>query len=201
MTMQEFNTKVWSFYLRLENNFIETLSYVEFAEDNFETYSIEFEKQLLAIGSEVDVLCKLLCNAIDPNQNVSRINEYANIITGYDNFNSAKVCFSKNGQEYAPFDGWTQDESPSWWKVYNKVKHNRINEDNYKKGNLKNTFLALAGLYLLNRYYCKIVSWEQSVKEPMPKSQLFTMVGWDEYFRFGDEYALVAGADGHLTLG
>lgn len=200
MTMQEFNTKVWSFYLRLENNFIDTLSYVEFAEDNFETYSIEFEKQLLAIGSEVDVLCKLLCNAIDPNRNVSRINEYANILTGYDNFTSAKVCFSKNGQEYVPFDGWTQRESPSWWKAYNKVKHDRINEDNYKKGNLKNTFLALTGLYVLNRYYCKIVSSEQAVKEPMPKSQLFTMVGWDEYIPFGNKYTWVAGADGHLTL-
>lgn len=200
MTMQEFNTKVWSFYLRLENNFIDTLSYVEFAEDNFETYSIEFEKQLLAIGSEVDVLCKLLCNAIDPNRNVSRINEYANILTGYDNFTSAKVCFSKNGQEYVPFDGWTQRESPSWWKAYNKVKHDRINEDNYKKDNLKNTFLALTGLYVLNRYYCKIVSSEQAVKEPMPKSQLFTMVGWDEYIPFGNKYTWVAGADGHLTL-
>ena len=44
MNIQEYNTKVWAFYLRLEKDFIEALNYVEFAEDNFSTYSIEFER-------------------------------------------------------------------------------------------------------------------------------------------------------------
>lgn len=50
MTIQEYNTKVWPFYLRLEKEFLNTLNYVEFTEDNFDTYSIEFEKLLLSIG-------------------------------------------------------------------------------------------------------------------------------------------------------
>ena len=50
MTLQEYNVKVWPFYLRLENDFLNTLNYVEFSEDNFSTYSIEYEKQKI-IGS------------------------------------------------------------------------------------------------------------------------------------------------------
>lgn len=35
MTLQEYNVNIWPFYLRLENDFLNTLNYVEFSEDNF----------------------------------------------------------------------------------------------------------------------------------------------------------------------
>ena len=53
--------RYWQHFLALEADFAATSRYVEFAEPNFKTYSTEFTKLLLAIGSEVDVLCKIIC--------------------------------------------------------------------------------------------------------------------------------------------
>lgn len=91
MTLQEYNVNIWPFYLRLENDFLNTLNYVEFSEDNFSTYSIEYEKQLLSICSEVDVLCKLLCKYVDSAKSPAKINEYADILIQNSDITSLSV--------------------------------------------------------------------------------------------------------------
>lgn len=200
MTLQEYNAKIWPFYLRLENDFLNTLNYVDFSYDNFSTYSIEYEKQLLSICSEVDVLCKLLCQKIDPNKSPTRINEYAEILTGISDFTSSRVRFEKQGQDYTPFYGWTTLDSPSWWKAYNKVKHERTTADNYKKGNLENVFMALAGLFMLNRFYCKHITAGRLIQEPSPKSLLFTMVGWRVCIPEGNGFVRVIEPNGSMGI-
>ncbi|MBP6506947.1 MAG: hypothetical protein KA257_05225 [Opitutaceae bacterium] len=40
--------------------------FIEFAEDNFPTYSLELVRLLLAAGSEIDVALKELCNLSQP---------------------------------------------------------------------------------------------------------------------------------------
>ena len=57
--------RYWQHFLALEADFAATSRYVEFAQQNFATFSIEYAKLLLAIGSEVDVLCKIICEKID----------------------------------------------------------------------------------------------------------------------------------------
>ena len=114
VTLQEYNANVWSFYLRLENDFIDSLNYVHFSPNNYSTYSIEFERLLLSICSEIDVLCKLLCKVIDPNRSPSKILEYANILCSFGNFVSTKVRFEKTALEVSPFSALTPQSSPSW---------------------------------------------------------------------------------------
>jgi hypothetical protein len=46
----------WSYYVSLEDDLIETGRYVEICEDNFDTYSTQFTRLLLAAASEVDVV-------------------------------------------------------------------------------------------------------------------------------------------------
>ena len=200
MTIEEYNAKVWAFYLRLEKDFIESLNYVEFAEDNYSTYSIEFERLLLAICSEVDVLCKLLCKEINPTASPSKILDYATILCGYNEFTTSEVRFERIKKNFTPFDGLTTQDTPSWWKAYNKVKHERTDNDNYKKGNLENTFMALAALYSLNRHFCKQIATSGVFNEPTPKSQLFNMVGWNSCTRLGNGFALVADANGGMGV-
>ncbi len=200
MTIEEYNSKVWAFYLRLEKDFIESLNYVEFAEDNYSTYSIEFERMLLAICSEIDVLCKLLCKEIDPTASPTKILDYANILCGYNNFISSAVHFERIKKSFIPFDGLTTQDTPYWWKAYNKVKHERTDNDNYKKGNLENVFMSLAALYSLNRYYCKKISTSALFDEPLPKSQLFNMDGWRSVTPIGNKFAMVAQADGRMSM-
>ena len=200
MTLQEYNSNIWSFYLRLENDFINALNYVHFESDNFSTYSIEFERLLLSIGSEVDVLCKLLCKEIDSEQSPSKIFEYAPILSSIENFTSTKIRFVRTGLEVSPFSTLTPHASPSWWRAYNKVKHNRTENENYKQGNLENVFTALAALYMLNRYYCKQIACSALNNEPTPKSELFNVVGWQVSIPMGNGFFHVLRTDGSMGI-
>lgn len=46
MDRATFMNKYWRYYLLLEKKFIDTLNYVELAEENFSTYSVEYAHQL-----------------------------------------------------------------------------------------------------------------------------------------------------------
>lgn len=201
MTVVEYNSKIWSYYLLLEYEFNKTLNYVEFTEDNFSTYSNEYVKLLLSICSEVDVVFKKICEIIATGQPRNCITEYAKILCNYHDFTNAKVLFSYNREEYCPFVGWTDTNSPIWWKEYNCVKHHRMDSDNYKKANLQNVFISLAGLYVLNRYLCKeIFNCEEWMKEPEVKSKLFSMVGWDSSLSMGNGLNIKVRASGGMDI-
>lgn len=68
------------YYLTLENDFINTLRYVELDEVNFKAYLIEFTKQYQSICSEIDVLCKEFCHLIDSVNSVENMREYTEIL-------------------------------------------------------------------------------------------------------------------------
>ena len=65
MTKEEFLSRVWGYYIMLENNFMDTFVYVEPVTKNNDTFSKEYGKLLLSIGSEIDVVCKELCKIIE----------------------------------------------------------------------------------------------------------------------------------------
>ena len=62
MNTNEFQKVFWSYYLNLEEKFINTTKYVEVTKDNYLTYSIEYTSLLLNICSEIDVIFKEICN-------------------------------------------------------------------------------------------------------------------------------------------
>ena len=67
--------RYWQHFLALEADFAATSRYVELSQKNFATFSIEYAKLLLAIGSEVDVLCKIMCEKIDSTVKPDNIND------------------------------------------------------------------------------------------------------------------------------
>lgn len=93
-----------------------------------------------------------------------------------------------------------EKNSPIWWKAYNKVKHARMEKQNYKRGNLGNVFYALASLYVFNRYYCKAISMERGLKEPTLKSRLFSMVGWEVRIPVGNGFMALLRPNGNIGL-
>jgi hypothetical protein len=56
----------WNYFLALERDLEVVSRYVEFTDDNNETYSIELAHLLFAAASEADVIAKLLCKQLDP---------------------------------------------------------------------------------------------------------------------------------------
>lgn len=56
----------WNYFLTIEEDFIKTIPFVEPSKDNFDTYSTQYAKILLAAASETDTILKRLCKVIDP---------------------------------------------------------------------------------------------------------------------------------------
>ena len=61
MNTFEFSAIYWDLYLNLEADLIKMSDYIAFCDENKPTFSIELLKQLLAIGSEFDIVCKSYC--------------------------------------------------------------------------------------------------------------------------------------------
>ena len=200
MTLEEFSTNVWPFYLTLERDFINTLNYVTFSTDNFATFSVEFERQILSIGSEIDIVCKLLCRELQPDVRPNNIRDYFTILSALDGFMSTQVSYGIQNYMISPFENWTHETSPSWWTSYNKLKHDRITDCNFKLGNLGNTFRALAGLYAANRFLFKQLSINHPHKDPNPASKIFSMVGWSVYIPIGNGFYNVLDANGQMGI-
>jgi hypothetical protein len=138
----------WNYYLALEADLVVLAWYVEFATENFHTYSIEIVHLLLTAASEVDVVTKLYCAQLAPRENVNSMDNYRRVLRSRNPaIENTKVFLPRFGLELTPWENWQQDETPDWWSDHNKVKH--LRGDNYTKANLKNVLNAMGGLFLL----------------------------------------------------
>ena len=143
----------WNYFLALEDDLAKVSRYIEFTEDNFETYSIELAHLLLAAASEIDVVLKTLCNEVTPETSHSGINKYRETIQSKQSYLINEYCtIPRYGLKLTPWTAWDKNSNtnPSWWNSYNKVKHHR--DSDFRKANLKNVLNAMAGLALANLY-------------------------------------------------
>lgn len=193
MNRKEFCKHHWEYYLVLEKDFLQTEHYISFdlGDDylynetphtdyrNSRAFSNEFVKQYQAICSEVDVILKSICAELgNPSANDMQNGYTPTVLQSWANIVNQKVKFKE--VELQPFSNWKQApdyKSPDWWKPYNKVKHERV--DNYRKANLKNVVNALAGLYILENYLVKFIGDRDSELDvPNDISTLFEMIGF-----------------------
>ena len=128
----------WNYFLAIERD-VEVLSrYVEFDTRNFDCFSIEIVRILLAVGSEIDVICKQICRTINPSSKADDINDYRNEITSaFPHISDFEVIVPRFGLSLHPWDEWRDATAgvPLWWTAYNKVKHHR--DSHYEYANLK----------------------------------------------------------------
>ncbi len=156
MTIEE-KTKLvhWNYFLAFDSDAEKLSRYIEFTKENEKTYSIELVRLLLSAASEVDVVAKLLCNKVSPNENAGDMKDYREILnTTFPKIKNMKIQIPRYGLDLTPWEKWNQDNrTPIWWKDYNNVKHQR--NINFQKANLKNTLNSIAGLFCLVLYYYK----------------------------------------------
>lgn len=132
----------WEYFLALEDDLIKASRFIEFSSDNFNSYSIEFARVILASASEFDVIAKLLCKEISPEKKAENINDYQNIILeAYPKFPTMEINLSRYNIQLKP---WEKGENPDWWTSYNNVKHERNNF--YNEATLINSLDSTAGL-------------------------------------------------------
>jgi hypothetical protein len=145
----------WNYFLAIERDLVDLSRYVEFDEKNFNCFSIEIARILLAAGAETDVVCKQICKGIKANSKAGKINQYRSeikpAISGIAQF---KVWLPRFGLELTPWNEWRKKQgAPLWWTAYNKTKHERDTE--YQRANLKNALNAVAGLFVMVLYLYK----------------------------------------------
>jgi hypothetical protein len=144
----------WFYFLSVEKDFAKTLDFVQLDKANFKTFSNEYAKLLLLVGSEVDVVAKMLCDRLGAN--AKNINEYRNVLTAaFKGMHDAEVEVARYSMKLKPWAAWNPAvaKSPTWWNSYNNVKHER--DKNFPEANLENTLNALCGLLVLLLYYFK----------------------------------------------
>lgn len=141
----------WQYYLSLVDDVDHVSRFVDLAEDNYATYSTEFTRLLLAAGSEIDVVAKLLCASVEPGSKAGTIIEYATtLLRTYSGLIFVEVSIPRSGISFVPWRGWTPGRAPTWWSSYNNVKHER--NVYFKEANLGNVLHAVAGLCVLVCY-------------------------------------------------
>jgi hypothetical protein len=145
----------WNYLLALDADLVGLSRYVEFHEKNFDCFSIEIARVLLASASEVDVVCKQLCKSIRHTSRADNIHAYRDEIRpAFPTIADFKVLLPRFGLTLQPWDEWKKKTGvPLWWTSYNKVKHER--HDEFHKASLKNALNAVGGLFVLVLYLYK----------------------------------------------
>ena len=160
----------FNYYLELEKDFFQTESYVTVDEDNFVTFSVQYNRIYQSICSEIDSLLKVVCGQVEAQCNPGNIGAYCRVIQEHFKFfNEETVYFHKSRILLQPWKDWTEAKAPAWWTMYNKVKHHRteLHRDTekpyYKYANLENVLHALAALYVVEEYF--VYSYDFSEEE------------------------------------
>jgi len=146
----------WNYLLSIEQDLENLSRYIEFHKENFDCFSIEISRLLMASASEIDVVCKQICKKINAESKASTIGIYRKeILTRYNDIPMFKVIMPRYGLELTPWQNWRNRENnvPFWWTANNKIKHHR--HTHYQKGNLKNALNAVAGLFVMVLYLYK----------------------------------------------
>lgn len=175
----------WNYFLALEQDMESVSRYVEFCESNFSVFSIELARLLFAAASEVDVVAKLLCEQIDSTAPRENINHYKSVLlVALPDLPETEVFVPRYGLSFKPWSNWVGSQNPSWWRSYNKVKHERA--AHFNQATLKHSLNALGALLILvfHYYSYKLATSSGEVLEPkattrqlVPKASLISFDG------------------------
>lgn len=174
----------WNYFLSLEEDVEKVARYIEFSDENLNTYSIELARILLSASSEIDVLLKQICSYIDKKNKAKNIDHYKKIITNnLVEFIDEIVFIHRYGFQFQPWEDWKEDVNPKWWTSHTNVKHHR--NDHFQEANLENVLKAVGALLVCVTYYYKFKFQEERKERKMqidmnktcellnPKSKLF----------------------------
>lgn len=146
----------WNYFLAIERDMDVLSRYIEFDEKNFNCFSIEIARVMLAAGAESDVVCKQLCHVANPGAAADNIHKYKKVIAAsIPKIASFQIDIPRFGLSLHPWEelGTLGNSVPLWWTAYNKIKHNR--DSHYCQANLKNALNAVAGLFVVALYHYK----------------------------------------------
>lgn len=197
MNTETFEKTYWNYYLELEREYLEIERLIPFDKTNYNTFSYKYLDLLCEICSEIDVLfkeymsIKVYIPDLDENGNpLFNIIQYKKFVEEkLPSFKNQKItCYNPkfNKKKIYPYSSWTANDSPKWWRIYNKIKHDKEYEmygkKAYKCANQICVLNALGALFQLNLYIYKEIAWNE-LTVPLQESLLFKLerLGEDPY--------------------
>lgn len=154
--------EIWSWYLKMEQQFIEYCEYVPLREEHYKVWSSKLASIIIEICSVLDSFFKAgspwlfrhLCS--DSNgfqkekreieENRANIKTWKQIFDSCYNFSEKKVFVIPLKDSICPFKDWKDGNTLKWWETYNNVKHDRFR--GLESADFESTLLALSGLFL-----------------------------------------------------
>ncbi|OWV05273.1 MULTISPECIES: hypothetical protein [unclassified Fibrobacter] len=201
MNLKEFKKCFWNTFRSIENELLDCSRYVAIDALNYACYSQAFLKLLLQIGSEIDVVSRVFCNVLDGDNRASNIDQYRDIILKhYPDFDKVCVVAKDCDLLELPWNDW-KSSNPAWWRIYNKVKHDRLGIDDrvyktelpyYKEANLQNVITGLMALYQIEAYIIYLLMKKENKKDvySYKASSLFALdgCGWkkEDFYKEGE---------------
>jgi len=151
----------WTYYKSVEDDFIDYLDYVPLTNKHKEVWSPKLANLLLNICSIIDSIFKYCLKgpAINSAKHIEEIrtkdkknkllsiNDFQKVYNDVYKFSDRNVYLLSTEEKLTPWSKWQNQESPDWWRAYNKIKHNRF--ENKAKATLEYTLYALSGLFLV----------------------------------------------------
>lgn len=189
MNREDFLINYWRYYNILEDDFIRLTRYVRICESNYNTCSDEIIKQFLSVASEFENVAKVFCG-FNLSYRGTKINHVCNeLFIRIEDIQSVEIAVKRTKNlSIKPFSEWNKSRAGDlfWWKAYNEVKHNRL--ENYDSGNLRNLLNSLGALYFMELYLIKEIGTKSnSIDIPNNSSSLFEIVGFEtRYIQTGN---------------
>ncbi len=145
----------WNYFLSVEQDMERLSRFIEFDEHNYNCFSLEIVRLLIAAAAKADVVCKQICQYLNPASRADNIHQYRDeIVPVYPVMSRFEVLAPRYGLRLKPWVNWDQPRGvPLWWTAYNKIKHHRHTD--YHQANLKNVLNAVAGLFVACLYLYK----------------------------------------------
>lgn len=141
----------WRAFLALEDDFLKTLDFVEFHENNYKTFSIRYRSIILQACTEIESIAKQLYKGSE------KYNLFNFIKWNYKEregecLSSIEISLPLFNDKFFPWKGRLSENvhMPHFWSAYNDIKHERKIES----ATLENTRDSIGALFslLLIRY-------------------------------------------------
>ena len=181
-------------YKLIENKLVIFLETIPFSKENEKVWSPELVSLFVETGNLLDSLSRNLLggserlNIVDFENDLFKINSLLSINI---------IIYTYPLRVLTPFENYRTNED-GWWHIYNKLKHNRI--DNYEKANLVNIINALGCLFLLlTRYkeeeFSKALHRRQWIKTNIVPEYVHTERNGTNFVPFWCDSSLFGGSD------
>ncbi|MEQ1879483.1 MAG: hypothetical protein ABL878_00760 [Burkholderiales bacterium] len=123
---QPMTNEHWRYFLALEQDVERTTRFVEPHPSNYKAFSIELARLIISACSEVDVVAKVLCEAIDPSAHATNMDQYRAVIhKRYPRIHETLVEIPRFGLVMEPWKERGTGPNPGWWRGHQLVKHQR----------------------------------------------------------------------------